>query len=714
MGEKQGFLQKIKENYKKVDLFGSPTTFFYNGEEEFKSAFGATLTIIVVGIALWLSFSIIKQGFLRTGIEFKSDTVFTPEPEQTNMTTKQFHLAVSLEDQNHSFNYSMVGMRIRWANYTRLKNGTLIKTKIEIPMKPCVPEDFTEFPGAYEAYRFDLALCPIDFAIPTKGVFLSDNYQFLEFVVEECNNVTHALAGITCAPKDAIDAYFLSAKVKAQIFFKNFIVNPSNLDNPFVQFLDNFYFIINQGILSKSVDVFIRDAELTSAQNFFNADIEETTTTYRVDTQVSDQIFVPTTTKDKGEFLSVQFRKGTTKFYYSRIVIGLADMAARFGGIWGILYGFCSIIATTHNNIGYQKSLADTMFRFENVGRPKPNKKGKEPNSPGKAKKKNSHSPTKVSESSEPKAVDNMLSKGVITEQKAFSSTLKYLLTKIFCIRTKEYKLKLQQQEEGLELAKRKVDVMFVLKKLQEFEKLKYVLLDKNQRILFDYIPPPLVVHKEHNEEINQLNKNRSKEVLNAIKYYDPKNELMEKYKTPEEILALYNTYKLAKYGDDVSKKLVDMLGLKILTIFRYLDHMMSDKEEIERRRARGLKKAIHVLREKVKAIRERKVLDDEVTLDFSRLDEKKTDINTYDLITPMGSFRPFSPGFTPLISPNNSMSILDTNRKAPQTTGRLLNNISPRLSPRGDRVVQQNHKTGVDIPQLLDKIKKLTETQEN
>src|SRR5690606_7931568 len=152
---------------------------------------------------------------------------------------------------------------------------------------------------------------------------------------------------------------------------------------------------------------------------------------------------------------------------------------------------------------------------------------------------------------------NNMLKKGVIQQQKAFGTTFDYYSAKMMGCCRKRNKVKIQQQEEGLELAKKKIDIMYILKKLQEFEKLKYVMLDTNQRALFDYIPPPLVAAKDSQDKNKQHIK---KDILNAIKYYDPKNELMEKYKTAESIMELYKVYKDAKHGDTLSRKLVDML----------------------------------------------------------------------------------------------------------------------------------------------------------
>ena len=179
---KTPIIEKLKEQFKNIDAFGQPITFFYEGEDQFKSYFGASLTLVVLVLVLFLSMTIIKAAIWQTDVSFNSDALYMSEPGTLKMTTQDFHIALLIDDVNHNFDNSMVGLRMRWANYTRLPDGTLLRPKITIPLRYCRSEDFAEFPDAFVAYRLGSALCPEPADIPLSGTFLSDVFQFIEIL----------------------------------------------------------------------------------------------------------------------------------------------------------------------------------------------------------------------------------------------------------------------------------------------------------------------------------------------------------------------------------------------------------------------------------------------------------------------------------------------------------------------------------------------------
>ncbi len=359
-------IDKVKDKIKAIDAFGHPTTLFYNGEEEFKSVFGAALTVLIFAFTLLLSFTVFKDFVLRDDPDFKSDVTYNPEPDTLNLTTKEFHIAVSLEDTNHDFNHAMVGVRVRHAYYYRYPNGTLVKTRPDLPMKKCTKEEnFPDYPAEFDAYRLDTALCPEFHDIPLSGVFQTQVFRFFEVLVEECDDSIHYVSGITCAPKAERDLYFSKNRVKAQVFFRNYQANPSNVKQPFTDYITNLYYIINQRTLAKNIDVFVRDTELDSYEDYINSNLNTPSSRYTVDGDVSEQIFTPNG-KDLKVHVSIVFRRSTSNLHYTRSLTNLPDLISYFGGLWGILYGICHLAAASHNSLGFRKSLSDSIFRFEN------------------------------------------------------------------------------------------------------------------------------------------------------------------------------------------------------------------------------------------------------------------------------------------------------------------------------------------------------------
>lgn len=63
----------------------------------------------------------------------------------------------------------------------------------------------------------------------------------------------------------------------------------------------------------------------------------------------------------------------------------------------------------------------------------------------------------------------------------------------LFCMNLGIKKSYQQQIKYSMEKIFNKLDVVNILNKMQEIDKLKYVLLNKEQLELFNYIPKPLI-----------------------------------------------------------------------------------------------------------------------------------------------------------------------------------------------------------------------------
>lgn len=51
---------------------------------------------------------------------------------------------------------------------------------------------------------------------------------------------------------------------------------------------------------------------------------------------------------------------------------------------------------------------------------------------------------------------------------------------------------------------KEKLDIAYILKKLYELEKLKFILLNEDQLSLFNYLPKPIIPYEMFNKDFEQ------------------------------------------------------------------------------------------------------------------------------------------------------------------------------------------------------------------
>lgn len=167
----------FRSGIESLDAFRQPATIYFEGRESFRSFFGGLLTLILIILVFILSLSIIRGALNRDGIAFTTNNIYTADPSSIPMTTKSFMIAVFPDDVNHKFNYSMMGVRIRYGNYNRFPNGTLFKQKTVLPLFPCKISDFPGYESQFIAFGFERALCPIEADVTLTGAFLSNSFH---------------------------------------------------------------------------------------------------------------------------------------------------------------------------------------------------------------------------------------------------------------------------------------------------------------------------------------------------------------------------------------------------------------------------------------------------------------------------------------------------------------------------------------------------------
>ena len=66
---------------------------------------------------------------------------------------------------------------------------------------------------------------------------------------------------------------------------------------------------------------------------------------------------------------------------------------------------------------------------------------------------------------------------------------LKFFISKVFCLKFR----KRDQIQHCNNILKDRLDIIYILKRLTELEKLKMILLNNSQRKLFEFLPKPLI-----------------------------------------------------------------------------------------------------------------------------------------------------------------------------------------------------------------------------
>ena len=355
----------------------------------------------------------------------------------------------------------------------------------------------------------------------------------------------------------------------------------SNNDYPFTQRLTTFYQLVDMNLI-KRFNVYIKHTELTTVDGGF-LQFSSSLSSFQIESTDFD---VSTNYVDVQNIFSISFFSGKTKTVISRKYQDIQELFANITGIMNILMMLGIILSNLENNFNLTQRLTENLYTYQALGERK--KKEASNNISSKInffdtssktsreveKRENNKKPISAFErTSEQRPIpskniffkeveersksldrnnltpyprgDRFLKRGAVLttanlenfqKLKLKSRNLKFnlfdymklaLKLKNFWL-TNEEKLFIKGQKE----IEGEMDIIEIMKKLQEIEKLKKIVLNKNELFLFDLLEKPLI-YLEKDEVVGDLQLNfRKKSVMvnSAPKKNFKKSEIIENY----------------------------------------------------------------------------------------------------------------------------------------------------------------------------------------
>ncbi|KAL4499961.1 hypothetical protein ABPG72_015310 [Tetrahymena utriculariae] len=281
---------------------------------------------------------------------------------------------------------------------------------------------------------------------------------------------------------------------------------------------------------------------------------------------------------------------------YSRKYLTISQGLSQIGGIYNILFAIAYFIKRPYAQLQYKHNLMNKVFGFEYSDEEQQNKEEEEKNSKSNKdclekqftdqEDQNANhfeSKTKQNSTRARNKSLNFTDKSVrftVTQKekengkglkKFFKQTFKqlriksyyylsYYLSVLICRKQKRS----QVIYYGLQKLYNHLDIVYILNKLIEFEKLKKFLLNENQLRLFDYIPKPII---KLNKYTNQINQNDSQDLNNVGIFYVDKRTLIQKAEDAQEA---YNVIvNQSQQNSELNHKLINLLHPKLIELFK-------------------------------------------------------------------------------------------------------------------------------------------------
>ena len=227
---------------KKIDIYGYTPPILYNGENSYKSGYGGIITLVVIASYMLICAFTVWRYFQDSSPETNVNRLFTQDPPGFSVNKSSFPFALGIQNPGfeHFINESVYSMNAGYKLISkRVVNGTLQTVYETFPLETVrcseAKLDADLFKNLDLANMFclkELVNEKTTLDMRLKGVFESDSYGRLEFLISQCKNST--ANNNSCAPKTEIDRLLRDSYFA--INYVSFLTKTSNYSNPIETF----------------------------------------------------------------------------------------------------------------------------------------------------------------------------------------------------------------------------------------------------------------------------------------------------------------------------------------------------------------------------------------------------------------------------------------------------------------------------------------------
>ncbi|EGR27940.1 hypothetical protein IMG5_186260 [Ichthyophthirius multifiliis] len=461
--------------------------------------------------------------------------VYDPNPPKSYMNSQRFMIALNIyQDDRNFIERPYFNITMLLGNYVREKD-IYKRDKIELQLEQCTEAHWQkiskekDFVEEYNNLGKDY-LCPsMDNDIYIQGMFASTIFNFIQIVVSECKNSTSPNASNNrkwnpiCAPNDLVQSKLKSkGNFGLSIFHNNYVLNVDQPQNYYTEFLnDKLYYTFIPQKMTKLSDIYFQDIVVENDESLLPfVDIQQRNFLIQENNDQHETIELE---RKDGKYVVATFRKSPYVTKISRQYKKLSQLMSELGGFVQIIFIVFGIFMTRYNNTNFTMDLANKLYIFEDLNKQKNEKKNQHMNLDyQKVKNKVRKVVYKITRKDPifqqymQKELENKQS---LTEfqQIQQKSKKEYLIAQFNKILMKKDKIQLgisyylsnltfnllfyskqnQYIQKASQLMHQDLDIINILDKIQQIDKIKNILLDKDQQKIFNFNEKPKIKFKQ-------------------------------------------------------------------------------------------------------------------------------------------------------------------------------------------------------------------------
>ncbi|CAD8072532.1 unnamed protein product [Paramecium sonneborni] len=594
----------IKTYFLYLDKFACPVQLFIQKKRGYQTYLGAFTTLgCIVTILLYLT-NKLSQIDDRTEFQTLYSDIFHLEPPFYKLTEDNFTLQFAFQYQNRT-NYINESIYIPEA-YLVYKQITEVNgkkkeynNKTVIPISKCskngiIQDELAEqFDDQDPSNTYCLDWSRID-SLSLFGTDDAPEYQYINVSFSVCQNGSKP--GVVCADNNTIQNVLNRNYIHFQL--TSYIINLRDFTTPLIPKVEDIYTTISARV-TKDVEIFMQPITTITDFGYFQKEIrKDTTIRYFSDKEIID--FNTDTS-----LANVVIRLSDTEQVSYRIYPKVQDVLASAGGLWQIIIAVALFLQKPFSELAYSIEIINKLFNFEQETTNKDRNKPKSNENLNETKPSKILLPTqndiKTSLQTQPDVKNKTQIKQVVSkrfpqgrQQSVISSksngfierltqnerinearSLFTLVSSNIKMKFKEYvqyltyrpkRKKMDQLDYSIKKYESFLDILFIIDKLQEIDKLKLILFNKAQMNLFEYLPKPTIYLEPFSPEQEELQFHSS--ILTPQKSFEEKAK--QASIAFEELLVDFDS-------NPVTQKLITCLDKEVVNV------LISEYEERNR-----------------------------------------------------------------------------------------------------------------------------------
>ena len=488
-----------------LDFFRFPLTFSLNKREKMSTSIGKWMTI---GIIAFLLYSLTQSDLVnkKNPMTYSQDSI-KPNRPSFWFSKENFTLVFGVGDGNNNFLNDQTIFSILFYTYS-VNNTNHDANVTQVVLQPCTQEDFMENSEEFNRLGLQGAFCLPSTILKLSGYWDEPQIEYLDFELVTCRNSSDS--PIICQPQEVITSILSNYYV--DVYITNYFIDVSNYLAPFSRNLEVYFKQIDFNLF-KSMNIYLQPSFVDTDDGFFfeSWNIQQKVIVEEVDFDVESNA------QKRPYFFEVSIYVGNLESKIIRNYQKIQTLLAQLGGICNFLFFLGFFISKAENNYRMNSFLGNELFIFPKIVEGKKNiKRSADSIMPAK----NTMEMSKSSRSSPKKLLSvRERIKNVLSSSLRFKNNLEEkneenlecyqkiknrenfftigfwgfvkLILKFhrFFLTTKE-RLYLRSKEQISE----QMDILKIMKKVQEIDKLKRILLSEEQLYLFNLVSKPMVI----------------------------------------------------------------------------------------------------------------------------------------------------------------------------------------------------------------------------